>query len=54
MDEQFPPPMPPAQAREFTRRRRGRNVAIMVALVVLCLMFYAIAMVKLAHPGGGA
>lgn len=40
--------MPPAEAREFVRRRRGRNVALLVALVALCLIFYGLSMVKLA------
>ncbi len=47
-DPDFPPPMPPAEAREFVRRRRGRNIALLLALVALCLIFYGLAMVKLA------
>nr|WP_321983657.1 hypothetical protein [uncultured Lichenicoccus sp.] len=42
------PPMPPAEAREFVRRRRGRNIALLLALVALCLIFYGLSMVKLA------
>ena len=41
--------MPPDEARAFARRRRGRNAVLLVALVCLCALFYAIAMVKLAH-----
>ena len=41
--------MRPNEARAFTKRRRGRSVAILIALVCVCLLFYAIAMVKLAH-----
>jgi hypothetical protein len=31
------------------RRRRGRNWAIMIVLVALCVLFYAITIVKMAH-----
>ena len=31
-------------------RRRGRSWAIMIALVALCVLFYAITIAKLAHP----
>ncbi len=48
MDEGFPPPMRPDEAREFKRRRRGRNVALLLALVALCLIFYGLSIVKLA------
>ena len=51
---EFPPPMPPDLAREFKRLRRGRNIAIMLTLVGICILFYVIAMVKLASHGGGA
>ncbi len=37
----------------LARRRRGRNIAMLVALLVLALLFYAIAMVKMAHHGAG-
>ena len=48
MEEEFPPRMRPEDAREFTRRRRGRNIALLVALIVLCLILYGLAMVKVA------
>ncbi len=48
MVDEFLPRMPPEAARAFTRRRRARNIAILAVLVCLCLLFYAIAMVKLA------
>ncbi len=48
MDEGFPPLMPPEQAREFKRRRRGRNIALLLALIALCLIFYGLSIVKLA------
>ena len=53
-----PPPDDPARMRwtpelkaEFGRRRRGRNIALLVAMFALCLLIYAIAVVKLAHVG---
>ena len=46
-----PPPMLPDEARAFRERRRGRNVAILLTLVGICILFYAIAMVKLASTG---
>lgn len=33
---------------ERLRRRRGRNIAILVALAALSILFYAMAMVKFA------
>ncbi len=38
-----------ADSAEIARRRRGRNLAILGALAVLCVLFYAMAMVKLRH-----
>jgi hypothetical protein len=42
---------PPAsvQDAEAARRRRGRSWAILIVLVGLCLLFYAITIVKMAH-----
>lgn len=34
---------------EIARRRRGRNWAVFGALTLLCVLFYAIAVVKLIH-----
>jgi hypothetical protein len=46
-------PMPDHLTREaserLARRRRGRNWAMLVALVALCVLFYAITVVKMAH-----
>ena len=50
---EFPLQMQSDEAREFRRRRRGRNIAILVALIAICILFYAIAMVKLAEVGHG-
>jgi hypothetical protein len=38
--------VPDADAR---RRRRGRSWAILIVLAGLCLLFYAITIVKMAH-----
>lgn len=48
MDE-FPPPLSPEAAADLRRRRRGRNIATLIALLALVALFYAIAMVKLSH-----
>jgi hypothetical protein len=37
-----------AQSVELGRRRRGRNIAMLVCLLALCALFYAIAIVKLS------
>ncbi len=51
-DGDFPPRMGVEEAREFKRRRRGRNIALLVALLALCLIFYGLSMVKLAATAG--
>ena len=38
------PPAPDAE-----RHRRGRSWAIMIVLIGLCVLFYAITIVKMAH-----
>jgi hypothetical protein len=35
---------------EAARRRRGRSWAILIVLFGLCVLFYAITIVKMAHP----
>jgi hypothetical protein len=35
---------------EINRRRRGRSWAILLVLLGLCALFYAITVVKMAHP----
>lgn len=37
----------------LARRRRGRNIAMLVVLLGLAALFYAIAMVKMAQHGMG-
>jgi hypothetical protein len=41
----------PAESAEITRRRRGRNQATALALLALCVLFYAVAVVKMAGHG---
>jgi hypothetical protein len=43
-------PVPESDAA-LIRRRRGRNVAMLVVLLALVALFYAIAMVKMAQTG---
>jgi uncharacterized integral membrane protein len=38
-----------AQSDAVIRTRRGRNWAMLVVLVLLALLFYALAFVKLGH-----
>jgi hypothetical protein len=38
-----------ASSADATRRRRGRNWAILIVLLGLCALFYAITIVKMAH-----
>lgn len=44
-----PPAMSQRQAAEFVRKRRGRNIALLVVLVAVAALFYAISIVKLMH-----
>jgi hypothetical protein len=44
----FPPRPTAAQAAELHRKQRGRNVALMLVLVFLVVLFFAITIVKLA------
>jgi hypothetical protein len=46
MEDDFPPPLSPAEAAELRRRQRGRNIALLVALLALAALFYAISVVK--------
>jgi len=46
------PPLPPLtrqESQEFVRRRRGRNWAVLLALLALSLLFYGIFMAKMVH-----
>ncbi len=44
-------PPAPLDDAGLARRRRGRNIAMLVILLGLVVLFYAIAMVKMAHHG---
>lgn len=45
----FPPVHEPDEVQ--AKRRRGRNLVMLVVLVALVVLFYAIAMVKMAQNG---
>jgi hypothetical protein len=44
-------PWTPEERAEFSRRRRGRNFLLLGVLGGLCLLIYAIALVKLHEYG---
>jgi hypothetical protein len=44
-----PPRMTDAEAAEFRRRQRGRNIAMLVVLIGLSALFFAITIVKMTH-----
>jgi hypothetical protein len=46
MDE--PPRMTEAEATEFRRRQKGRNIAMLLVLIGLSALFFAITIAKLA------
>lgn len=46
------PPLSRAESQALARRRRGRNIAMLVALVLVAVLFYAIAIVKLGGTLG--
>lgn len=48
MNEEFPRPM----SRQAARRRRGRNIALLVVLLALAVLFYAISLVRLHQSVG--
>ena len=41
--------MTEAEAAEFRRRQKGRNVAILLVLIALSVLFFAITIVKMSH-----
>jgi hypothetical protein len=49
--EQDPPRLTPCEADEMRRRRRGRNIALIIVLTALAVLFYAITIVKMTKPG---
>jgi hypothetical protein len=44
-----PPRMTEAEAAEFRRRQKGRNIAILLVLIALSALFFAITIVKMIH-----
>ncbi len=44
-----PPRMSDAEAKEFRRRQKGRNIAMLVVLVGLSVLFFAITIAKMAY-----
>jgi hypothetical protein len=49
--EEFPPRPTRQQGEEMVRRRRGRNIAMLVVLLALCVLFFAITLVKMSAHG---
>lgn len=44
-----PPKMTEAEAADLRRRQKGRNVALLLALLGLSALFFAITIVKMTH-----
>ena len=44
-----PPRMTDAEAAAFRRRQKGRNIAMLVVLTGLSILFFAITIVKMTH-----
>jgi hypothetical protein len=44
-----PPRMTDAEAEAFRRRRKGRNIALLLVLIGLSALFFAITIVKMTH-----
>ena len=43
----MPDPLARPARDDVERRRRGRNIAVLIVLVALCVLFYAITIVKM-------
>ncbi len=41
--------MTEAEATEFRRRQKGRNIAILLVLIGLSVLFFAVTIVKMIH-----
>ena len=46
--DEFPPRPSPIEAADMRRRQRGRNVAMLIALILLALLFFGITIAKLS------
>ena len=44
-----PPRMTDAEAAEFRRRQKGRNLAMLLVLMGLSALFFAITIAKMTH-----
>jgi hypothetical protein len=44
-----PPIMTEAEAAELRRRQKGRNIAMLLVLIGLSVLFFAITIVKMTH-----
>ena len=49
----LPDHVAPEEAAVLRRRRRGRNIAVLVVLIGVSVLFYAVAVVKLTKLGAG-
>ena len=49
----MPPKLTKAESVALGKRRRGRNIAMLVALCLVAALFYAMAIVKLGGTLGG-
>jgi len=49
MNDEFPPPIPSTEVAAFRAKRRGRNLAMLIAFLIFAAVFYAIAMVKMGQ-----
>jgi hypothetical protein len=47
MPDQTPPELRRPRRDDISRRRRGRNLAMLLVLVAVCILFYAITIVKM-------
>jgi hypothetical protein len=41
-----------AESKLLAKKRRGRNIAMLIALCAICVLFYALALVKLSGKMG--
>ena len=46
LDENLSAPLSAADIAALRRRQRGRNVAVLIALIAMAVLFYAISIVK--------
>lgn len=45
-----PDPPPPEDAEAFKAKRRGRNIALLIALLSFSAIFYAVTVVRILRP----